>query len=465
MGIILIKKRMRIATVCCCCLIIGLNSSLVFAANEGNPNLEYIRMGMELSDQIEELLQQGNFTQDDTLTAEVKSKIALGKKRADNAKSNQVATDEFATDANNANINLFLTQAGDYLITETSGQLKGYRTSGIVYLTELTGNVTVLEASDVVIARERAKEIAEGIKSKTSSKKEMVRLANEYITENTVYIKNYNTETQKWLWSSTGPILHGEAVCMGYSYAFKSILDELGIPVETIVGESKNGVNHAWSRCRIEGEWYYNDITFNDPVGGNPTEDYLLLNKSEFYKKIGHKATYDPDEKVADNVYNTVYRNNQEYEANVLKNKGLFMGDERGLRLEDGLTRVEMAALLTRVTGGIAEVEANGEFYSKKCVFTDVPVWAKKYVGYCYEKGLVKGIGQGVFGSNNKASKLDFCTVMLRATGVTSGYEYTTSDVKAVDLGYINEGRTAFADLNRADVVHVIYNVNSLGKI
>ncbi|QHI71425.1 S-layer homology domain-containing protein [Aminipila terrae] len=94
-----------------------------------------------------------------------------------------------------------------------------------------------------------------------------------------------------------------------------------------------------------------------------------------------------------------------------------------------------------------------------------MPEWARQYVGYCYDKGLVKGISNGLYGSNKKANKLDFCTVMLRATGITQGYEYKTSDVKAVELGYINEGRTAFADLNRADVVHMIYNVDSLGKI
>jgi hypothetical protein len=252
---------------------------------------------------------------------------------------------------------------------------------------------------------------------------------------------------------------------MGYAYAFKSILYELGIPTETIIGEAGTGGNHAWSRCRVDGTWYYSDVTFNDPVGGQATEKYLLLSKSAFYKKTGHKATYDPDEQVADNVFHTIYRNYQEYEANALKDKGLFMGDERGFRLEDGLTRVEMATLLTRVVGGAEEIESNSGFYSEKCAFTDVPEWGKKYVGYCYEKGLLKGIGNGLYGSDKQASKLDFCTVMLRATGITEAYEYNTSDVKAVDLGYINQGRTAFLDLNRADVVHVIYNVDALGKI
>lgn len=252
---------------------------------------------------------------------------------------------------------------------------------------------------------------------------------------------------------------------MGYAYAFKSILDELGIPAQTIIGVSKNGVNHAWSRCRIDGQWYYCDVTYDDPINGTPSEDYLLLSKSDFYKKIGHKATFDLDEKIADNAYHVVYRNDQEYEASLLNKENLFMGDDRGFRLEDGLTRAEMAVLLTRVVGGIQEVDSNAELYASQCKYSDVPNWAKKYVGYCLSQGLVKGIGNNLYGSDNMASKLDFCTVMLRATGVTEGYRHSTADEKAVELGYINEGRTAYADLNRADVVNVLYNVHELGKI
>ncbi|MBN7774189.1 S-layer homology domain-containing protein [Clostridium aminobutyricum] len=458
-------RKMLIVTTLSCCLLVGTNYSLAFAANADNPNLEYIRMGMDLSDQINSKLAEGNFSNEDTLTAEIESQIAPGKKQVEDSKTGQVEFDEFATDANNSNINLFLTEIRDYSVNGTSGELRGYKNEGMVYLTRLTAATTILEASDVVAAREKAKEIAEDIRSETDSKQEMVRLVNEYLAENTTYIKNYNTETQKWLWSNTGPLLHGEAVCMGYAYAFKSILDQLGIPAQTLIGESKSGINHAWSRCRIDGTWYYCDVTYNDPLGGKPTEDYLLLSKSAFYKKIGHKPIYDPDERVADNAYHVVYRNDQDYEANVLNKQSLFMGDDRGFRLEDELTRIEMAVLLTRMVGGTKEIASNSELYVSQCKFTDVPDWAKKYVGYCVTKGLIKGVGNNLFGTNNQATKLDFCTVILRATGVTEGYRHSTADEKAVELGYINEGRTAYKDLNRADVVHILYNVHMLEKI
>ncbi|QHI71426.1 transglutaminase domain-containing protein [Aminipila terrae] len=346
----MIKKRIM-AIMLSSCLMAGGNPSVALAANEDNSNLEYVRMGVELSNQIDRQLNQGIPSGEETFKAEVESKVAPGKKQAANTESDNVALDEFATDANNSNIDLFLTECRDYSITGTTGQLKGYRTSGIVYLTRLTAGVTVLEAADVAKARVKAKEIAEDIKSQTDSKKKMVRLVNKYITTNTEYIKDYDTETQEWLWSSTGPLLHGEAVCMGYAYAFKSILDELDIPAETIIGKSGNDVDHAWSRCRIDGKWYYNDITFDDPIGGKPTEDFLLLSKSAFYKKTGHKDIYDANERVADNVYHTIYRNDQIYEADALKKKDLFTGDDRGYRLEEGLTRAEMAVILTRVTG------------------------------------------------------------------------------------------------------------------
>lgn len=446
-------------------VITTMNPISAFAANEDNPNLEYIRMAMDLSNEINEKLNEGNFSEDGKFQVEIESKGATGKKVAADENSNEVESDEFATEANNTNIYLFLTEIRDYSMDGTTGELRGYKRDDAVYLTELTACTTVQEAADVVAAREKAKEIAEDIKSETDSKEQMVRLANDYITEHTVYIKNYDTKTQPWLWSNTGPLVHGEAVCMGYAYAFKSILDELGIPAQTIIGVSKNGVNHAWNRCRIDGQWYYCDVTYDDPLNGTPSEDYLLLSKSEFYKKTGHKPTFDPNEKIGDNAYHVVYRNDQEYEAAQLNKENLFMGDSRGYRLEDGLTRAEMAVLLTRVVGGIQDVESNSEFYVSQCKYADVSNWAKKYVGFCLSKGLVKGIGNNLYGSDNMASKLDFCTVMLRATGVTEGYRHSIADEKAVELGYINEGRTAYADLNRADVVNILYSVHTLGKI
>ena len=64
-----------------------------------------------------------------------------------------------------------------------------------------------------------------------------------------------------------------------------------------------------------------------------------------------------------------------------LRERGVYRGDSTGsLMLDKGLTRAEMAAVITRLHG---EGEANPEHYTWACYFTDVPAWAKPYVGYC----------------------------------------------------------------------------------
>ena len=68
----------------------------------------------------------------------------------------------------------------------------------------------------------------------------------------------------------------------------------------------------------------------------------------------------------------------QQTAASYLREAGIMVGNETGdMMLDQGLTRAQMAAVLTRI------VEADSAYYRGQCKFTDVPDWAKVYVGYC----------------------------------------------------------------------------------
>ena len=67
-----------------------------------------------------------------------------------------------------------------------------------------------------------------------------------------------------------------------------------------------------------------------------------------------------------------------------------MLGNESGdMMLEQGLTRAQMAALLTRIVTDPEQFETDSAFYRSLCSFTDVPEWAKSYVGYCVANNLV----------------------------------------------------------------------------
>lgn len=105
--------------------------------------------------------------------------------------------------------------------------------------------------------------------------------------------------------------------------------------------------------------------------------------------------------------------------AQVLNKLGLFNGtgtDSDGnpvFGLENKLSRQEATTLLVRILG--KETEAKNELAN--IPFTDVDEWAKPYVGYAYNHGLVNGLGETIFGSGNPISATEYLTLILRALG------------------------------------------------
>lgn len=57
-----------------------------------------------------------------------------------------------------------------------------------------------------------------------------------------------------------GALVENEAVCDGYSKAFKILLDRVGINNAIISGEAKN-VAHAWNIVELDDEYYHVDVT------------------------------------------------------------------------------------------------------------------------------------------------------------------------------------------------------------
>ncbi|MBQ4067265.1 MAG: hypothetical protein IJD22_06440 [Clostridia bacterium] len=63
--------------------------------------------------------------------------------------------------------------------------------------------------------------------------------------------------------SAYGALLEYIAVCEGYTYAFGYILAKLGILSHAVYGYSRNQL-HTWNLVKIDGSFYYLDLTWND---------------------------------------------------------------------------------------------------------------------------------------------------------------------------------------------------------
>jgi len=65
-----------------------------------------------------------------------------------------------------------------------------------------------------------------------------------------------------------GAIVDRKAVCEGYAEAYQILLQRVGIQ-SYIVGGTSKGERHKWNIVRLDGKYYYTDVTWDDPVGGD----------------------------------------------------------------------------------------------------------------------------------------------------------------------------------------------------
>ena len=97
---------------------------------------------------------------------------------------------------------------------------------------------------------------------------------------------------------------------------------------------------------------------------------------------------------------------------------GVLEGDENGFRPQDGLTRAEAAAIMTRLLQKDIDKSAVSSF-------TDMAgyAWAQPYVKFCEDWGVIKGYGDGKFGPGDKLTTTQFALMLIRALGYDDAKE------------------------------------------
>ena len=121
-----------------------------------------------------------------------------------------------------------------------------------------------------------------------------------------------------------------------------------------------------------------------------------------------------------------------------LQAKGILQGNASGdLQLEKPLTRAELAVIASRLTVNQEHLMADKTYYSNRCKFTDVPDWARVYVGYCASMYYVDGYGDGRYNPDGLVTPQAACTVLLRTCGMLVPFEwsYETALDAAVQYG------------------------------
>ena len=173
--------------------------------------------------------------------------------------------------------------------------------------TLLEQGYTVIEPVYVYGQEERAKKSAE-IKAKAgeilasipieSGEYEKIKYIYEYLINHIDYVE-YAEDNQN-IYSA---LVNGKSVCAGYAKANQFLLNELGIYCTYVTGTSQNedGTEaHAWNIVRLDGKYYYVDVTWADPIKteGQIADsiviyDYLCCSEEELMKTHTLDEGYD----------------------------------------------------------------------------------------------------------------------------------------------------------------------------
>lgn len=82
-----------------------------------------------------------------------------------------------------------------------------------------------------------------------------------------------------------------ETVCQGYANAMQYLLERLNVPCVVVTGRAKGGP-HAWNLVKLDGEWYYCDVTWGNSKYHDEEKndvkyveyDYLNITTAEMQK-------------------------------------------------------------------------------------------------------------------------------------------------------------------------------------
>lgn len=156
-----------------------------------------------------------------------------------------------------------------------------YKTSDLIYCLRLydkEGNLAKQRKNYWALAKQATRKA----KVKNSdSDREAVRKIAYWICKHTKYAYGqYDNAEAGTLFSK------GRGVCRDYSDAFWAMCKVSGIQCEYYAGTVTGGGRHGWNRVKIEGKWYWIDVTWMD-CGKSINKNYYL--KRKLWKN--HKIT------------------------------------------------------------------------------------------------------------------------------------------------------------------------------
>ncbi len=116
----------------------------------------------------------------------------------------------------------------------------------------------------------KANEVAKNFIGKSYTDYDKELLIHDYIVDNTQYYIGDDDPNE--IYTMYGLLINQKAVCQGYADAFYYFTTYAGIETQLVYGDGvsdKGSELHAWNVIELDGEHYFVDTTWDDPVSAS----------------------------------------------------------------------------------------------------------------------------------------------------------------------------------------------------
>lgn len=106
----------------------------------------------------------------------------------------------------------------------------------------------------------------------------------DYLDETLQYDKTMKSKNSGNIY---GALVENLAYCDGFAKSFHFLCREAGLESVYIKGTSARGIEHAWNAVRVDGLWYYADVTWDRPLreGDKVYHDYFMVSLAEMERE------------------------------------------------------------------------------------------------------------------------------------------------------------------------------------
>jgi transglutaminase-like putative cysteine protease len=153
-----------------------------------------------------------------------------------------------------------------------------YAMDAVVYHAYATGDVSRMNEKETAVYI-AAEQFLNAYITPGASDYEKALIIHDYLVLNMRY------DAENAYRDPYGALILGSGVCDAYARTFKLLAKMSGLECDYVFGKAQ--AEHAWNRVKIDGEYYYADVTYDDPfpdVPGRLSRSYFYLTAEEMNK-------------------------------------------------------------------------------------------------------------------------------------------------------------------------------------